>query len=104
MRSVRVYRYAVDGERAAGVLATDLPPQYARRATPDGDLSVDYNALLARGRRRPPARVAPAELWGCVRHQAARIDALEAAVQDKQRPDDDANVAPRTVQPGFLER
>lgn len=65
VRQTVPYRYTIDGQVAAGLLADEVPAQYA-----GGDpaaRSVDYNSLLA-------------ELWAAVRDAHERLDALEQHV------------------------
>ena len=63
VRAVPAYRYDLDGRRAAGVLASDVPEAYVHRM-PDGTRCVDYNSLVA-------------ELWAGVRDLTRRLEECE---------------------------
>ena len=84
----------MNGDHAAGVLASEVPSMYTRRA-PDGSLLVDYNSLLsgpwARDRRNCGAVSEPRDVVYPASHLAHRLDVLERTRSEEERTNDEPN-------------
>ena len=75
VRETRAYTYKIDGQPAAGVMATDVPRDYIQQKSANDPLTVDYTSLLM-------------HLWTSVQHLHRRMDDVARVVEERKvQPD-----------------